>query len=284
MSRIRPPLTTSMTGPWTTPSSSLIFSMLPQARSYWARFLDRTRRPSLSSFWRTSASIFSPSAHDLGRVDVVADRQLAGRDDALGLVADVEQDFVLVDLHHDAFDDLAVLDVDHRAVDRVGEGHAAEVVFDDLAGGVLTLLVDRAPGGVEAEWRELRRHRRHRRRARTSRRARVSSSCGGFPDRRCVAGATTPADQGTRRPQARRSGEREGRQRPWRSPDASHGLVATNRNSACRSRGVAGVARRARPSTPRRRRGRRPPRAGGARAACSTWSTGRRRRPGRPRS
>ena len=36
--------------------------------------------------------------HDLGGVDVVADRQLARRDDALGLVADVEQDLVLVDL------------------------------------------------------------------------------------------------------------------------------------------------------------------------------------------
>ena len=36
--------------------------------------------------------------HDLVRVDVVADRQLLGRDDALGLVADVEQHLVGVDL------------------------------------------------------------------------------------------------------------------------------------------------------------------------------------------
>ncbi|MNW56687.1 hypothetical protein D3C74_344170 [compost metagenome] len=34
MSRMRPPLTTSMTVPVTTPSSSLIFSIVPQARSY----------------------------------------------------------------------------------------------------------------------------------------------------------------------------------------------------------------------------------------------------------
>ncbi len=60
MSRIRPPLTTSITVPVTTPSSSLIFSIVPQARSYWARFLDRIRRPSLSSFWRTRASMCSP--------------------------------------------------------------------------------------------------------------------------------------------------------------------------------------------------------------------------------
>ena len=60
MSRIRPPLTTSMTVPVTTPSSSLIRSIVPHARSYCARFLDRIRRPSLSSFWRTRASICSP--------------------------------------------------------------------------------------------------------------------------------------------------------------------------------------------------------------------------------
>ena len=58
---MRPPLTTSMTGPSTMPSDSLIFSIVPQARSYWARFFDRTRRPSLSSLVRTSASISSPS-------------------------------------------------------------------------------------------------------------------------------------------------------------------------------------------------------------------------------
>src|SRR5687767_14769248 len=61
MSRMRPPLTTSMTGPRTTPSCSLMRSMSPQARSYCARFLERTSRPSLSSFWRTRASIWSPT-------------------------------------------------------------------------------------------------------------------------------------------------------------------------------------------------------------------------------
>ena len=36
--------------------------------------------------------------HDLVRVDVVADRELSRRDDALGLEADVEQHLVAVDL------------------------------------------------------------------------------------------------------------------------------------------------------------------------------------------
>ena len=134
MSRIRPPLTTSMTGPVTTPSSSLICSMSPQARSYWARFLDRTSRPSLSSFGEDEGLDLVAQRHDLVRVDVVADRQLPAGDHALGLVADVEQDLVPVDLDHGALDELAVLDRHHGAVDGVVEA-AAEVVLGDLRGG-----------------------------------------------------------------------------------------------------------------------------------------------------
>ena len=77
------------------------------------------------------------------RVDVVADAQLARRDDALALVPDVEEHLVLVDLDDRAVDELAVLDFDHRAVDGVGEGHA-EVVDDNLTRGVVALLVERA--------------------------------------------------------------------------------------------------------------------------------------------
>ena len=149
MSRIRPPLTTSMTGPVTTPSSSLICSMSPQARSYWARFLDRTSRPSLSSLVRTRASILSPRRHDLVRVDVVADRQLAAGDHALGLVADVEQDLVPVDLDDGALDELAVLDRHHGAVDGVLEA-AAEVVLGDLARRVGAVVGERAHRGGRA--------------------------------------------------------------------------------------------------------------------------------------
>ena len=104
--------------PRTTPSSSLIFSIVPQARSYCARFLDRIRRPSLSSFWRTRASIVVADLDDLGGVDVVLDRQLARGDDALGLVADVEQDLVPIDLDDGAFDDVAVVEVLDGLVDR----------------------------------------------------------------------------------------------------------------------------------------------------------------------
>ena len=58
---MRPPFTTSITGPLMVPPDCMTSSIRPHARSYWARFFDRMRRPSLSSFWRTRASILSPT-------------------------------------------------------------------------------------------------------------------------------------------------------------------------------------------------------------------------------
>src|SRR5262249_44765148 len=60
-----------------------------------------------------------------------------------GLVADVEQHFVLVDLDHGARDDLTVLDVHQRAGDGVLEA-LTEVILGDLAGDVVALCVERA--------------------------------------------------------------------------------------------------------------------------------------------
>ena len=126
-------MTTSMTEPLTTPSASLICSIVPQARSYCARFLDRISRPSLSSFWRTERLDGVADGDDLGGVDVVLDRQLAGGDDALGLVADVEQDLVAVDLDDRALDDVAVVEVLDGLVDRGEEGlFRPDVVDGDL--------------------------------------------------------------------------------------------------------------------------------------------------------
>ena len=71
--------------------------------------------------------------HDLGRVDVVLDGQLAGGDDALGLVADVEKDLVTVDLDDGALDDVAVVEVLDGRVDRGQEIlDATDVVDRDL--------------------------------------------------------------------------------------------------------------------------------------------------------
>jgi hypothetical protein len=74
-------------------------------------------------------------------MNVVADREFLGGDQTLGLVSDVEQDLVLVDLDHGAVHHLAIFDSDHGAVDRIGERHA-EVVGDDLTGGVDALVVE----------------------------------------------------------------------------------------------------------------------------------------------
>ncbi|EGJ78183.1 putative 30S ribosomal protein S1 [Streptomyces sp. Tu6071] len=73
---------------------------------------------------------------DLVGVDVVLDRKLAGGDDAFGLVTDVEQDLVPVDLHDDAVDDVAVVEVLDRLVDRGEEGFLVTDVVDRyLRGG-----------------------------------------------------------------------------------------------------------------------------------------------------
>ena len=61
ISTMRPPLTTSITVPMTTSSRSFLPSISPHARSYCARFLERIKRPSLSSFCKTKASTFSPT-------------------------------------------------------------------------------------------------------------------------------------------------------------------------------------------------------------------------------
>ena len=54
--------------------------------------------------------------HLLTWIDRLADRQLVGRDDALGLVADVDEHLVLVDAYDIARHDLALLEGLHRGV------------------------------------------------------------------------------------------------------------------------------------------------------------------------
>ena len=73
---------------------------------------------------------------DLAGIDIVLDAQLARGDDALGLVADVEEDLVAVHLDDGALDDVAVIEVLDRRVDR---GHevlgGADVIDGDLGRG-----------------------------------------------------------------------------------------------------------------------------------------------------
>ena len=107
---MRPPLTTSITRPVTGSPCSCACSIAFQAISKRARFFERIRRPSASSFVITSAAISSPTRDLVGRVHRAADRELAHRDDAFGLVTDVDEDLVLVDAHDGAVDDLPLVD------------------------------------------------------------------------------------------------------------------------------------------------------------------------------
>src|SRR5699024_9680291 len=68
-------------------------------------------------------------------VDIVLDGQLAGGDDALRLVADVEQDLVAVNLDHGALDDVTIIEVLDGGVDGGEEVlSGADVVDGDLRG------------------------------------------------------------------------------------------------------------------------------------------------------
>ena len=89
--------------------------------------------------------------HDLGRVDVVADGELAGGDDPFGLEADVEEDLVAVDLDDRPLDDVAVVEFDDGVTHRLFEIGVTQVVVDDGAGGVVPLGVEAAHrfGGEE---------------------------------------------------------------------------------------------------------------------------------------
>ena len=145
---MRPPLTTSITGPVTTPSRFLGgFSIVAPGPLVLGPLLGQDEATLLVLLLEDEGLDGITQRHDLGRIDVVADGELARGDDALGLVADVEEHLVPVDLDHGALDDLAVLDLDHRR--RVGlvEGETTEVVLGDLAGHVAALGVEAAHVG-----------------------------------------------------------------------------------------------------------------------------------------
>ena len=77
-----------------------------------------------------------PHGDDLAGIHIVLDAEFAGGNDALGLVTDVEQHLVTVNLDDDAFDDVAVVEVlDGRVDGREEVLDRANVVDCDLGGG-----------------------------------------------------------------------------------------------------------------------------------------------------
>ena len=76
-----------------------------------ARALLREEETPLGVLLRHHERVDLVADRDLvGRVHVPADRELRDRDDALGLVADVDEHLVLVDAHDRPMDDLALVD------------------------------------------------------------------------------------------------------------------------------------------------------------------------------
>ena len=115
----------------------------------------------MSSFWRTRASVFLGQVagvqllaqlHDVGRIGILADGQLARRDDALALEADVDEHLVVLDLDDRAVDQVALVELGQRAVDHrihLLVGDVLEVddgrVFDVGQNGPLSILSNRGP-------------------------------------------------------------------------------------------------------------------------------------------
>ena len=115
---MRPPLTTSMTVPVTTPSSFLdLLDGAPGALVLRA-LLGQDQPAFLVLLLEDQGLDLVADGDDLVGVDVVLDRQLTRGDDTLGLVADVEQHLVAVDLDDGALDDVAVVEVLDGLVDR----------------------------------------------------------------------------------------------------------------------------------------------------------------------
>ncbi len=150
---MRPPLTTSMTGPETTSSFSFFCSIVPHAALVLRALLRKDQAAVLVLLLEYQGFELFAELHDLVRIDVVADRELFARDHALGLVADVEQHLIGVDLHDLAVHEVAVVERDDRLVDRVFERHSIQVVDGDHRLGFLGVrspvlgLGDRFGGG-----------------------------------------------------------------------------------------------------------------------------------------
>ena len=113
---MRPPLTTSITLPMTgSPDSAARLDALPGELE--AGALLREDEPPFGVLLREHERVdLLADRHLVGGVDRAADRQLGDRDDAFGLVADVDEHLVLVHAHDRAVHDLALVDLREGSV------------------------------------------------------------------------------------------------------------------------------------------------------------------------
>ena len=122
MSTMRPPLTTSMTG-----SGDHLVGVLLELLDgrpgplVLGALLGQDQATLLVLLLEDEGLDVIAERDDLLGVDVVADGELAGGDDALGLEADVEQDLVAVDLDDRPLDHVTVVELDDGAAHRLFE-------------------------------------------------------------------------------------------------------------------------------------------------------------------
>ena len=77
---------------------------------------------------------------DFVRINVLLDGKLAGGDDTLGLVADVQEDFVVIDLDDGALNQITIIEVLDGGIDCLDEVlFGADVVDGDLGDFVIVL-------------------------------------------------------------------------------------------------------------------------------------------------
>ena len=115
-STIRPPLTTSMTEPWTgSPRLGRRLDAPPGALEA-GTLLGEDQAAVLVLLGEDEGVDLLADLDLFVRVDRLADRELVGGDDPLALVTDVDEDLVLVDAHHCTGDDVALLEGDDRRV------------------------------------------------------------------------------------------------------------------------------------------------------------------------
>ncbi|CAB4749281.1 unannotated protein [freshwater metagenome] len=72
----------------------------------------------------------------LGGVDLIADGEFTVWNNTFGLVSDVQQDLVAVNLDHGTADQLAILNCNHARCIRVFERLTVKIIKGDLAGDV----------------------------------------------------------------------------------------------------------------------------------------------------
>ena len=114
--------------------------MSPQARSVLCALLGQNQTAFLVFLGDDKSLNSVADLDDFVRINVLLDGKLTGGNDALSLVADVEQDLVVIDLDDGTFDQITITEVLDGGIDCLDEVlFGADVVDGDLGDFVIVL-------------------------------------------------------------------------------------------------------------------------------------------------